>query len=238
MGPSAGETARSDGHDPRALERWCRDGGLVWVAEHVYLPSDVASTPGARREALALLTPPAATVAMATAVWCRGGPGLAARSPFAGDDGRPRVELLVAGGRSPRPQRPQVHTRQSALASHQVERLGPIRVTTGARTAVDLARWGSGTADEEALAWLWTHAVTPRAAVALLRDQRRSPGVRRVRRVLAAVRDGDPHPLDVGSTTSGLTTSGWTTSGSTTSRPTGRAPHRGWRDDVSCCACP
>jgi hypothetical protein len=195
--PSLRAVSPADGHDPRALERWCRDGGLVWVAEDVYLPVDVASTPAARREALALLTPSGATVAMATAVWCRGGPGLAARLPFAADDGRPRVELLVAGGRSPRPPRPQVRTRQSALASHQVERLGPVRVTTGARTAVDLARWGAGVPDEEALAWLWAHAVTPRAAGALLRDQRRSPGVRRVRRVLAAVRDGDPHPLDV-----------------------------------------
>lgn len=193
--PTLRAVSPADGHDPGTLARWCREGELAWVAEDVYLPVDVAATPGARQEALALLAPRGATVALATAVWCRGGPGLPPRQPFEVDDGRPRVELLVPGGQSQRPARPQVRTRQSSVASHQYEVLGPVRVTTGARTAVDLARWGAGPQDEAALRWLWEHAVPPRAASALLRDQRRSPGVRRVRQVLAAVRDGDPHPL-------------------------------------------
>lgn len=206
--PSLRAVSTADGHDPGTLQRWCRDGDLVWVAEDVYLPVDVATTPGARREALALLAPRGATVALATAVWCRGGPGVPVRLPFAADDGRPRVELLVALGSSSRPLRRQVRCRQSAVASHQVERLGPVRVTTGARTAVDLARWGAGPEDEAALAWLWAHVVSPQAATALLSDQRRSPGVRRVRRVLAAVRDGHPHPLHAAADTAATAATG------------------------------
>lgn len=185
----------ADGYDAATLRRLCAEGALVWVAGEVYLPVDVAGTAQARREALALLVPRGATVTMGTAVWCRGGPGLPWAAGPQEDPSRPRIELLVRTGSSPRSLPPLVRTRQCDVAADQVELLGPLRVATGARTAVDLARWGEGPQDDEALVWLWESGVTLRQAGAVLRRQRRTPGVRRARTVLSAVRQGHPHPL-------------------------------------------
>lgn len=184
-----------DGHDPRTLERWCREGGLIWVAGSVYLPRDVAGTPQARRAALELLTPRGATVAMATAVWCRGGPGLPPSQPTATDTGRARVELIVPAGCVPRSAAAGLRMRQCDVPGAQVERRGQLRLTSAPRTALDLARWGAGPDDDAALAWLWDHGVTPRMVAVATRDRRRTPGNRRVRAVVTAVRQGQRNPL-------------------------------------------
>lgn len=185
----------ADGHDARSLERWCREGGLTWVAGCVYLPRDVAATPQARRAAVELLTPRSATVSLATSVWCRGGPGLPPSQPTARESGRARVELFVPSGCVPKAATVGVRMRQCDVHRTQVERLGPLRVTSAPRTALDLARWGAGPDDDAALAWLWDHGVTPRMVAVAARDRRRTPGNRRVRAVLAAVRQGRLHPL-------------------------------------------
>lgn len=113
-----------------------RDG----IARHVWgtvaIPADVPETPRIRATAVGPLVPPRGVVGRSAAVWVHtGGP-------------RPdRIDVLVA----PRARRPDPHplrvSHESALPAGDVMAVGPLRVTTVERTAVDVARWaGNDTA--------------------------------------------------------------------------------------------
>jgi len=112
-----------------------RDG----IARHVWgavaIPADLPETPGVRATAVRYLVPPRGVVGRATAVWVHTG-GL-----------RPgRIDVLVA----PRARRPDPHPlrvpHECVLPESDVVAVGPLRVTTVERTAVDVARW-SGVLD-------------------------------------------------------------------------------------------
>ena len=104
---------------------------IAWyVWGEVAIPADRAETPGARATATRPLVPPRAVVGRAAAVWVHtGGP-------------RPvRIDVLVAAnGRRPDPH-PQRVPHECALPAADVVGVGPLRVTSVERTAVDVARW-------------------------------------------------------------------------------------------------
>jgi hypothetical protein len=97
------------------------------------IPADRPETPAARAAAVRPLVPARAVVGREAAVWVHtGGP-------------RPeRIDVLVApNARRPDPH-PQRVPHECEVRADEEERVGPLRVTTVERTAVDLARWGPG----------------------------------------------------------------------------------------------
>ena len=107
-----------------------RDGIAQHVWDAVAIPADLPETPRIRATAVSWLVPPRGVVGRSAAVWVHtGGP-------------RPgRIDVLVA----PRARRPDPHplrvAHESALPPGDVVAVGPVRVTTVERTAVDVARW-------------------------------------------------------------------------------------------------
>ena len=107
-----------------------RDG----IARHVWgaiaIAADTPETPRIRATSVSPLVPARGVIGRSAAVWVHAG------GPRPG-----RIDVLVA----PRARRPDPHplrvAHESALASGDVVAVGPVRVTTVERTAVDVARW-------------------------------------------------------------------------------------------------
>ncbi|HEY8719293.1 hypothetical protein [Pengzhenrongella sp.] len=116
-------------------------GAISWqamildgVARHVWgglaIAADLTETPDIRASAVHDLVPPRGVVGRAAAAWVHAG------GPLPG-----RIEVIVA----PRARRPDPHPlrvpHESALTASDVVVVGPLRVTSVARTALDVARW-------------------------------------------------------------------------------------------------
>jgi hypothetical protein len=144
----------------------------VWGA--VATPADRSPTPAVRAAALRPLVPPRAVLGWAAAVWVHtGGP-----MPD-------RFDVLVP----PRGRRPSPHPlrvpHESPLPADDVAVLGPVRVTTVVRTALDVARWVTRTEAVPLLRRLADHAGLDLAAVA--RDLDAVPGQRFAERARIAL---------------------------------------------------
>ena len=185
------------GAEPAAvLRRRAADGELFRVVDGVYLPADLALWPPARCAATRLLQRLGLVAGLATAVWCRGGPG---RNPGHGAPAHDRctddheVDLLgppELSGRS----RDGVRLRLVPLRHDEVEHVHGTPVTSAVRTAADLVLWGTGR-DDAALAWCWEHGTDPAAVAEDLAGRGPVPGIARAARVLRAARSGVPVPL-------------------------------------------
>ncbi|QGQ19393.1 hypothetical protein GC089_09300 [Cellulomonas sp. JZ18] len=161
-------------------------GPLAWAGLHadgalVPLWGDVARTvgtpdsPAVRAAAVAALVPPRAAVAGRTAAWLHTG----------GTPPRRVAVLVAAGARRPDPH-PQRWVGEAALDADDVVTVGPVRVTTALRTAVDVARCeepGLAHATLVRLAQLGLGLDEAEAALARFEGRR---GVRRARTVLRA----------------------------------------------------
>lgn len=112
-----------------------RSGAVRRVLQGVYVDSRRPDDLNLRVEALALVCPPGGAVARRTAAWLR---GVDARGP---DEWAtpPVVECIVPRGATPM-RRPGVRCYEAPLGD-DVEEFAGLRVTTTARTAVDLLRW-------------------------------------------------------------------------------------------------
>jgi len=178
------------------LRQRCRDGHLTQVVDGLYLPADLEPWPLARSAALASLLRVDWVGGLATAVWCRGGPG---RTPPAADPDEGTagdhhaIDVLAPPSAGTRP-RPGLRLRLVPLARDEVEVVHGAPVTTAVRTAADLALWGTGR-DDLALAWLWEHGTDPACVAEDLTARGPVRGLPRAARVLGAVRAGHPTPL-------------------------------------------
>lgn len=110
-----------------------RDGLAVPVWGHLAVPADRPPTPEVRALAVRALVPPRGVVGRASAVWVHTG------------GARPtRIDVLVA----PQARRPDPHPQrvphECVLPADDVVGVGPLRVTTVERTAIDVARWSRG----------------------------------------------------------------------------------------------
>lgn len=159
-----------------------RDG----IARHVWgtvaIAADLPETPDIRATAVLPLVPPRGVVGRAAAVWVHtGGPGPR------------RIDVLVA----PRARRPDPHPlrvpHESALPGRDVVVVGPLRVTTVERTAVDVARW-SGPSDAGALLERLVRCagLDPNGALRLLDGLSGHRGTRAAREALVALARSEP----------------------------------------------
>ncbi|NMR20134.1 hypothetical protein [Cellulomonas fimi] len=154
-----------------------RESVMLRVWDEVAVAADRDETPGLRAASVLPLVPRRGVVGRAAAVWVHaGGPPPA------------RVDVLVP----PRTRRPSPHPlrvpHECALADGDVVELGPVRVTTVARTAVDVARWSSRDVSARLLERLATHAgLDARGAVRLLDDLPGHRGTQAAREALLDV---------------------------------------------------
>ncbi|QTE28035.1 hypothetical protein [Pengzhenrongella sicca] len=115
---------------PIAWQALLRDGVTRRVWGEVAIPADRAETPAVRGAATRPLVPPRAVVGRAAAAWVH-----------AGGPAPDRIDVLVRpSGRRPDPH-PQRCPHECVLPADDVVGVGPVRVTTVERTAVDIARW-------------------------------------------------------------------------------------------------
>ena len=157
-----------------------RDGILRPVWGDVAIPADRAETAEIRATSAQPLVPVRAVVGRAAAVWVHTG----GQRPT-------RIDVLVA----PRARRPDPDpgrvTHECALPDRDVVVVGPLRVTTVERTAVDVARWAPAVAAASLIARLERCAgLDPGRAVRLLADLPGHPGIRQARAALAAISTG------------------------------------------------
>ncbi|WP_309134228.1 hypothetical protein [Cellulomonas sp.] len=158
---------------PLAWAGMLADGALVPLRGDVARTTGTAETPAVRAAAVARLVPPRGVVGRTAAVWVHTG----------GPPPR-RVDVLVASGaRRPDPH-PDRRVAEAVLGPEDVVALGPVRVTTPLRTALDVARWETSASAQEALARLASAGVD---LVAALRALHRFEGHRGVRSGRAAL---------------------------------------------------
>lgn len=166
------------------LARMSAEGLLVEVLDGTYLPADLV---GDRRLRVAALGPAvvgAGPVALRAAAWLHGAP-TAPRT----------VDVLAPRGAGPRAAARGLRPRRLAWRETDVTHLYGVAVTTPLRTAVDLARTGSGPSpargrsepepgDVGALGWLLSTTVDVEAVSGRLDEDGPLPGTDRARRLL------------------------------------------------------
>jgi hypothetical protein len=116
------------------LRRLCRDRVLRRMLQGVYSSVHLTDDLSLRAAAVALVLPPGAVLCRRSAAWLR---GIDLRCP--GESPLP-AEVLVGTQVDP-PRRPGVKAYQSTLRDEDVETVGGLPVTSGVRTAADLARY-------------------------------------------------------------------------------------------------
>lgn len=162
---------------PIVWQALIRDGILRHVWGEVAIPADLPETPDVRATAAWPLVPPRGVVGRAAAVWVHaGGPRPA------------RIDVLVpARARRPDPH-PQRVPHECALPAADVVGVGPLRVTTIERTAVDVARWTPAREAGPLLERLARRAgLDPRSALRTLDSLAGYRGTRHARAALVAV---------------------------------------------------
>lgn len=179
LAPFTGREAAGCGVSREQLRRLCREGTLRRVLQGVYASTHLADDLSVRSEAVSLVLPPGAVLCRRTAAWLR---GVDLRCP--GEPALP-VEVLVGTQTEP-PHRRGVLAYQSTLPDADAEIVNGLPVTTGIRTAADLARYRPRTeavVAVDALAHTGHCSLTDIAAlVPTLRGQR---GVRQLVTVLS-----------------------------------------------------
>ena len=153
-----------------------RDG----IARHVWgtlaIAADTPETPRVRATSVSPLVPARGVIGRSAAVWVHtGGP-------------RPRrIDVLVA----PRARRPDPHPQrvahESALPAGDVVEVGPVRVTTVERTAVDVARWAGHDAASLLERLVHGAGLDPARAIGLLGTLPGHRGTRDARTALVAL---------------------------------------------------
>lgn len=151
------------------------EGLLRLVGSGVYLPTDADVSQTSRARCFGPIVPAWGALATEAAAWVHGGP--TAQPPFVVVTDRAVGSRTLAED---------VRVRESSLHPGDVVRVADVAVTSPARTAADLARWGEGVAAQEAFTWLVRHATTLQAVRSVLAAQTRFRHNRRAReRVLA-----------------------------------------------------
>jgi hypothetical protein len=163
-----------------SLERMRADGLLVHLGAGIYLPADATCTTASRAEAFATVVPPWAVLAMEAAAWVHGGPR--PTPPFA---------LLTSATTGSRTAPEGTRLSVTPLPQADVVQVNGLRLTAPLRTAVDLARAGSGPTARAAFRWLLDQHVKPAELRAVLAEQARYPGNRLARERLRAHVRGD-----------------------------------------------
>jgi len=163
-----------------------RDGLLRRVVGDVVVAADVELGPCGRAGALALLLPAGAVVIASTAAWVHGGGGL----------GVPVVlEVALAAPAARRLQRDgecggvAVRATRSVPPAQDVVDVGPLRVTTPARTLLDVARTAPQRATQVRRALLEA-GLDPAELAAATTTATGTAHVRRARRRLAVSPEG------------------------------------------------
>lgn len=183
LSPFTARDAAGCGIGRDQLRRLCRDRVLRRMLHGVYASSYLEDDLSLRAAAVALVLPPDAVLCRRSAAWLR---GVDLRCP---GESPLQVEVLVDVRREP-PRRPGLVAHQSTLPDQDVEVIRGLPVTSGVRTAVDLARYRPRTEGVVALDAL-AHAGHCRLeqVTAVLPSLR---GRRGVRRLALAVSLADP----------------------------------------------
>ena len=171
----------------RAADRDVRDGLLHRVVGDVVVAADVDLDPAGRAVALALLLPPGAVALGGTAAWVHAGDRLSAPTVLEVALPAPAARRLQREGSSAGV--PVTATRSVPPAAEMVE-VGPLTVTTAARTLLDVARVTPQRTAQVHRALLEAGllpAELDRAGAAA----RGTPHVRQARRLLALAPPGD-----------------------------------------------
>lgn len=160
-----------------------QDGVLRHVWGDVAAPADLPSGPEERGEALRPHIPGRAVVGRMAAAWVHTG----LVPPVA-------IDLLVPPGRRRLAPHPHRRTHEAELPDSDVVSLGGIRLTSAARTGIDLARWelGRGAPAIEMLDALVALGFDPAAALRQLDDLGGQRGLRAARSHLRLMVDAGP----------------------------------------------
>ncbi len=171
-----------------SLECMRADGLLVHLGAGIYLPTDATCTTGSRAEAFATVVPPWAVLALEAAAWVHGG-----------SRPTPPFTLLTSATTGPRTVPEGTRLSVTPLPQADVVQVNDLRLTAPLRTAIDLARAGSGPTARAAFRWLLDQHVRPPELRAVLAEQSRYPGNRLAReRLRALVRCEDDQRLWAG----------------------------------------
>jgi hypothetical protein len=166
---------------PRVVLEVMRAEGLVQhLGAGIYLPSDAHTSCASRAAAFDSLVPTWGVLAMEAAAWVHGGPRPSA--PFV---------VLTDSALGPKWLPEGVRVRESSLPDDDVQQIGGLRITSPARTAADLARWGDGPSARESLHWLLSGVTSVAETRAVLVSQTRFRHNRRARPRLRAVHRGE-----------------------------------------------
>ncbi|MFP5346499.1 MAG: hypothetical protein ACLGIA_05685 [Actinomycetes bacterium] len=162
-----------------------RSEGLVeHLGAGIYLPADADVAPATRALAFVPLVPAWAVLGLEAAAWVHGGP-------------RPSPPFVVLTGLpvGSRTLPEAVRVKESSLHPDDATTVAGLRVTSPARTAADLARWGTGEAARRSLVWLVTYGTTNKAVQEVLARQSRFRYTRRARQRLRRLRSGKDDAL-------------------------------------------
>ncbi|CAN5334767.1 hypothetical protein BH18ACT9_BH18ACT9_20630 [soil metagenome] len=133
--PFTAAQSRARGITPDVLRRMCREGLVRRVFRGVYVDAAADDTLASRAQALALVVPPTAIVTDECAAWALG-VDLLAR----GDHLIPPPLSIHQPLERTRVRQPRTAGGRRTLTARDIELVNGIRVTSGLRTACDLAR--------------------------------------------------------------------------------------------------
>jgi hypothetical protein len=158
-----------------------RDGVLHHVWGDLAIPADRRATATERADALRPLVPARAVVGRVAAAWVHTGVG----PPTV-------IDLLIPAGRRRLAPHPHRRTHESELPEQDLVDVGGVRLTSVARTGIDLARWdlGRGAQAADALDALVALGFDPRTALRRLDRLGGQRGLRAARRYLETMVDG------------------------------------------------
>jgi len=163
-----------------SLARMRADGLLVDLGAGIYLPADASCTTSSRADAFATVVPPWAALAMEAAAWVHGGPR--PTPPFV---------LITSETAGSRPVPDGTRLTVTPLTQADVVQISGLRLTSPLRTAVDLARAGTGATAHAAFHWLMRRHVKPAEVRSVFAEQPRFPGNRVARERLKALTRGE-----------------------------------------------
>ena len=166
---------------PATLQAMAAEGLVTHIGAGIHVPTDAQCSTTARAAAFAPLLPHWGVVGLEAAAWVLGGP--TPSPPFT-----LLADAAVGSRRTPEG----IRVMESSLPDADVVTLAGVRVTSPARTAADLARWGSGQRALAAFTWLVSGPTTTRQARAVLVGNPRFRHNRRARDRLRAAAAGRP----------------------------------------------
>lgn len=170
---------------PRAVLDVMKAEGLVdYLGAGIYLPRDSTVCRASRARAFERLVPERGVLALEAAAWVHGAPR--PRPPFV---------VLTSGAVGPRRVTEDVRLMESPLPTSDVVDVGGVPVTSAARTAADIARWGEDETARACLRHLLSTVTSPREVRAVLAGQARFRHNRRARQRLKALTTGKDSPL-------------------------------------------